>query len=570
MSQTIETRLLLGYKDQASAGIKSVGAAFKGLAHSLVGYTAAFMSVRSLLRQTGAAIEYASTINDIGKAYKLSTEFVQGFAIASEAHNISLDQSSKAFRYLNVNLDRARSGAKAATRAFTTLGLSVRELGKMSTDDRMMKVLEAVGKLPVEQRAGALFSVGSEEFTRYAPMLQDPNYLKNLMGQIKGTGFGLSEDSAQSMRDLKTQLLVMERTWQGVLLGFLTEFSSDIGKVAKVLQDDIFPVMKESAEGILVAINLMKAVVASLPIPSDKNGVHNWMVDKTAQGMSWAIRGLSGQTGMDMVRGGEFAEGMQKNIETLNFSIAQARAEFDFLQSQFGFMNSPQEKSAAYTRQKELTDLLVGWQDQLADIAAMLSGRKPAGQAPSATVPTVPEYTLPPVDAVEKGPTQFQRFRVGWAETMKTMGEEFDKKWGEMEDIGKNSAILIAQAMSSAMNNFFFDAIDGKLKQFKEYLLSFLRDIARALTQVMTQRIVISALSGMGISAMPQTQPTGLSKASGFSQPNVTIMNNSGMPVEGSASMGTDNMGNAVMSIVLDAVSRNKGGSRSMLRGMLA
>jgi len=123
--------------------------------------------------------------------------------------------------------------------------------------------------------------------------------------------------------------------------------------------------------------------------------------------------------------------------------------------------------------------------------------------------------------------------------------------------------------MSSAMNSFFFDAIDGKLKQFKDYLLSFLRDIARALTQVLTQRIVIGALSALAPGALPQTQPAN-NKASGFSQPNVTIMNNSGMPVEGSASMGTDSMGNAVMSIVLDAVSRNKGGSRSMLRGMLA
>jgi hypothetical protein len=64
------------------------------------------------------------------------------------------------------------------------------------------------------------------------------------------------------------------------------------------------------------------------------------------------------------------------------------------------------------------------------------------------------------------------------------------------------------------------------------------------------------------------TTPGGRPKSGG--QMPVTIINNSGTPLSGSASTSQDEAGNMIMSVVLDRVNRNVGGSRDLLKGAMA
>ena len=53
------------------------------------------------------------------------------------------------------------------------------------------------------------------------------------------------------------------------------------------------------------------------------------------------------------------------------------------------------------------------------------------------------------------------------------------------------------------------------------------------------------------------------------SQSSVQIINQSGIPMQATTARVKGNQGDEIMTVVMDAVGRNKGGSRDALRGLL-
>jgi hypothetical protein len=183
------------------------------------------------------------------------------------------------------------------------------------------------------------------------------------------------------------------------------------------------------------------------------------------------------------------------------------------------------------------------------------------------------DTSLPPRTITASRPGFFDGMRYQLAD----MEEDFNATWGRISQVGEESAKVMAKAMSGAFNSFFMDAIEGRLKQFKDYLLGFLRDIAAAMSKVLAEQMTINLIGAAlgtrmtgGAGTPAASASIGRGKAGGVSSPAVQIINNTGTPMQGSAQMTTGDMGEAVMSVVLDSVYRNKGGSRDMLRGMLA
>jgi len=184
------------------------------------------------------------------------------------------------------------------------------------------------------------------------------------------------------------------------------------------------------------------------------------------------------------------------------------------------------------------------------------------------------DTTLPPMQVRETKAGFFDGMRYQLAD----MEEDFNATWGRISQVGEQSAKIMASAMSGAFNNFFMDAVEGRLKQFKDYLLGFLKDIAAAMSKVLAEQMTINLLGAAlgtrmtGGTGTPAASAAigGRGKAGGVSSPSVQIINNTGTPMQGSAQMTTNDMGESIMSVVLDSVYRNKGGSRDMLRGMLA
>jgi len=550
MSQTVETKLLLRYVDQASKPLrdtegnaKRTTVALQGLSRSLVGYAGAFLSVRALMRTTAEAFNYAARVRELADAFKMSTEFISGLGVAAEAHNISLDQMAKLFRFVNVRMNEATRGATKAKRAFNDLGLSFNELAKLSQQDRIFKIFEAVSNMKdPQQQSAALQGIGSEEAVKFLPMLaHGPDFLRNLMGMTGDSQ--LSEEQTRSIKQMQIEMAAMSRGLKNEWMKALMDMRVDIKGGFEWLKSDGIPMIRDSIRGLGMILRGMYSLLES--------SLNSSVGSAVASPFKWVYSKLQ-----DMYAA---------------YATIDARAEL--------------AKNQALMSQKIQTmlsweDLGIATPEEIAmrkRLEETLRTTKQVIEATRSGLVVTPAGTYiddkvggeSPLEADSK----MRDFRIGWGQAMKQIEEQWNNSWGEMTAIGKSSAELIARAMASSMDNFFFDAIDGKLKQFKEYLLSFLRDIARAMTQIMTQRIVIGALSGMGLAdpaSSMKASPSVRGKAGGVSSPAVQIINNTGTPMQGSAQMTTGDMGEAVMSVVLDSVYRNKGGSRDMLRGMLA
>jgi len=190
----------------------------------------------------------------------------------------------------------------------------------------------------------------------------------------------------------------------------------------------------------------------------------------------------------------------------------------------------------------------------------------------------------------------WKTFWAGFTKQTNDATNNFKERFKNAAKVGEETAKALSKAMSSAFNQFFLDAIEGKVLKFRDYLLSFLKEIAAMLAKIASQKLAEQILGQVGNymtsgnkTPTSNSDPEGIMVNSGAgttggggggipgrgkaqmrAPTNVQVINNSGTPVEGTSSISSDEVGNQVMTIVLDSVNRNKSGSRDALRGMLA
>ena len=186
----------------------------------------------------------------------------------------------------------------------------------------------------------------------------------------------------------------------------------------------------------------------------------------------------------------------------------------------------------------------------------------------------------------------------GMSKTMDVISKKWEETYGNMEKMGMKFAETTARAMGDSFDKFFFDVLEGNLKQAKDYFNDFFKSIARAIAQVANQRIAMGIINGIvgsigGLSATPSnagsnlgagtyqtSQPTTMMSTGGsvlakagaesMSAPiSVNIVNESGQPVRAKSAQASQSTSGMLLSVVLEGLSRNEGGSRDALRGMM-
>ncbi|MCE5306375.1 MAG: hypothetical protein LLG20_01920 [Acidobacteriales bacterium] len=89
-------------------------------------------------------------------------------------------------------------------------------------------------------------------------------------------------------------------------------------------------------------------------------------------------------------------------------------------------------------------------------------------------------------------------FSAGWGRGMQKTLDEMSTGFEQAQQMAQDTA----RAMSQGFGDFFFDTMQGKLKTFGDYVNSFMtsiqRSIANMLGEMMTRKILTSAVSGFG------------------------------------------------------------------------
>ena len=188
---------------------------------------------------------------------------------------------------------------------------------------------------------------------------------------------------------------------------------------------------------------------------------------------------------------------------------------------------------------------------------------------------------------------QPQNFSTGWKKALEDIKEKAKESFGEMADLGEYMGRNITDALSSGFETLFQQLKEGVL-DVKSIMMSVLDEIYKAMARILAQRMAMGivmqvgsliaggvASSGSGTGASADTglasndsfmSNAALRKPSVSSQgmQKVEIINNSGEQLQVTQARSKSENGDTIMSIVLDSINRNKNGSRSMLKAMMA
>ena len=185
-----------------------------------------------------------------------------------------------------------------------------------------------------------------------------------------------------------------------------------------------------------------------------------------------------------------------------------------------------------------------------------------------------------------------ERFFKGWGEALKEAKDKYDFFMDDMTQTGKFMAKTVTGALSTQFDSFFTDLIDGKMKSFKDAIIGFLKDIAKAMSQAFSQKLSAQIMGGLGTAIggmfqQPKVQgpvefgqgrlvgpyanayPQSTLAPSFRGKQSVEIINNTDQPVQASKATVRQDVNGQIMSIVLDSVRTNKGGARQALKASL-
>jgi tape measure domain-containing protein len=230
---------------------------------------------------------------------------------------------------------------------------------------------------------------------------------------------------------------------------------------------------------------------------------------------------------------------------------------------------------------------------QANNLLTSMFGEGSSSPSSSGEIPKGDDLTSALTKTVNANDDATKAIENSWSGAIKKIKEEYTKNFGDMTKIGARFAETLTGSLNSGFDDFFGELIDGHIPNLKEALNSLLQDILKMLVKIQTQKLALgiaetigSAVSGAslgqggatdaGVNSSLNTlfgegnmKPSSGAQFKGSSTPSVEIINNSGIAMEASVARVKNNRGEEIMSVVMDAVGRNKGGSRDSLRALM-
>lgn len=217
LEKTIQ--LVLKAKDEASSVLKGVGtkmkdfgiAAGKALIGLGVAAAAATAAVAAVVQKT---LDFGDNLGKTADQLGITTEALAGLRLAGDLAGISAGELDKSVRTLQRNIAEAADGTAAQADAFENLGLSIKEVQKLSPEEQFIQVVGALNQvedqtvktqvaLDLFGRAGAKALNLTEEGMRAA------------LKESEDFGLSISRLDAKNMEDVNDATTRVKTAFQG-------------------------------------------------------------------------------------------------------------------------------------------------------------------------------------------------------------------------------------------------------------------------------------------------------------------------------------------------------------------
>ncbi len=160
---------------------------------------AAISAGRSLMAFGQSTSEGIDVLSKLSRRLGLTYGQMAGLKLAGDLAGVGVETIATAATKADVAFISASNGSKEATAKFTSLGLSMAELQKLSPDQRFAAIADAIAKLPTAaERSAAAIKLFGKSGAELVPLFEEgAGAIKRATDQAKA--FGLTLTNAQGL-----------------------------------------------------------------------------------------------------------------------------------------------------------------------------------------------------------------------------------------------------------------------------------------------------------------------------------------------------------------------------------
>lgn len=269
----------------AKGGIQVVGTAVNGAAQALKAYTAgAAAAGTAVTAMTVKAATAADEINTLSKQTGLSTAQIQKFQFASEVIDVPMETLTGSMAKLTRNMAAATDPTKGAGKAFSELGVKVRDSQGNLRDNQAVfnDAIQALGKMEnaTERDALAMQIFGKSAQDLNPLILGGADALKQLGNDANSAGLILSQGALDNLNGFRDSLDVMQ---------------SSAGAAGNVLSGTFAGGMKSSVDTVNQLIPQVTGSLVKLFSGSDIKAAQQKLTTDLTFGLSQLVSQFAGQ-----------------------------------------------------------------------------------------------------------------------------------------------------------------------------------------------------------------------------------------------------------------------------------
>ncbi|SDL77457.1 hypothetical protein SAMN05661010_02510 [Modicisalibacter muralis] len=276
------------------------------LRNTAVGVGAALAGAFAIGNLRGQAQMIAQT-NALANSLQMSTSQLQAWTYAGQQVGIQGDKIGDIFKDVSDKLgDFVTTGGGEAADLFETLNLNVREMRRLSPDQQLLKIGEALSQIgDANQRVFFLESI-ADDASRLMPLLEDnARLLREYTAEARSLGVAMDEVDIQAAVDAERSMLQLGAAVEGVS----NQLLADLGPGLALTTQQVTDFIQEAggAEEVLQGVMSVAGALATVYL-ARRLGPGLLSVGKTgfaagtqiAQGMAIAV-GASGRLNQALV-----------------------------------------------------------------------------------------------------------------------------------------------------------------------------------------------------------------------------------------------------------------------------
>lgn len=214
--------------------------------------TSAASSFQSMVVGSASAV---AAIDDLSKRTGVSSTALQAYQFAADQSGVSIATFGKSLQKLTINLGEAQTGNGAAIKAFTDLGLSVRELSTLSPQVAFEKIAASIAALPnPAQQAAAAVSLFGKSGVDLVPVFKEgAGFLEQMRKEAEKLNIVLSDEQVGNMATLDDSIAKVSSAFKGLTARVVAELAPALNEAAISLQDFLASFDANEIAGQLIA-----------------------------------------------------------------------------------------------------------------------------------------------------------------------------------------------------------------------------------------------------------------------------------------------------------------------------